>query len=256
MPGSRIWGSAAGPVNLFHAGTYAVGHDTLAPRLHLLGEGSGGGDSSWAEFVVQDNVRLVNLKCFPEGAEGVTAVMRQEQSGVPFRLAFKPQAGLVPLKLFLSVDDGRMQSAFPLPPARHHVLSRFLPDFRAPLALKAGLEWELFGLPVSPASGLTLESLAKATGAADAARRLVGRPGGHRGRLPHPRGPGYPAGRRRPVAGRRQALRVPAPGRLQDPFPGTLRRLRPDAAQGLEPGGQSLPGTHALGGFQVRPAGL
>lgn len=160
------WGLAAGGADLYRAATYVVGVDTLEPRLRLLGEGIGAGDSTWAEFIAEDNLRFVNLKCFPSGAEGGTALIRRELSGVPFRLAFKPQAGVVPLKLFLSVDDGRKQAAFPPPPAGHHVLSRLLPDLRAPLAMKPGSEWDLVGLPVSPAGGRTLATLAKAAGAA------------------------------------------------------------------------------------------
>jgi hypothetical protein len=159
------WGSAAGAHDILYPGTYTLAKDTSAPRLRVLDEGMNDGDSSWISFRVEDNIKHVFIKCFPTGTRGLPTVTERRESGVPFRLAFQPTAEAEPLKVSLSIDDGRNQTGFPPAPSTGYVLARNLPGLEAPVRGEAGLQWTLFGLPVRPKAAATWKSLSASAGA-------------------------------------------------------------------------------------------
>lgn len=159
------WGSAAGSHDILYPGTYTLAKDTSSPRLRILDQGIDGKDSSWISLVVEDNIKHVFLKCFPTGSRSLPAISEREESGVPFRLGFMPFADPAPLKVSLSIDDGRNQTGFPPAPATAYALARSLPGIKVPVRGEAGLQWTLFGLPVRPVETATWKSLAKSSGA-------------------------------------------------------------------------------------------
>lgn len=159
------WGGAAAARDLPYPGYYIVAKDTTAPRLRIVDQGVTDTDSSWILVLAEDNIKHVLIKCYPIGALGESAFGRTELAGVPFRISLKPEPGLAPLKVTLSVGDSRKTTVFPPAPAKDYTLVRSLPDFDAPLAAKSGLNWSLYGLPVQPRSKMTLEELAAGSGA-------------------------------------------------------------------------------------------
>jgi hypothetical protein len=133
--------------------------------LRFVQEGVSGGDSSWIQLSVEDNMEFVTIKGHVEGAEGASTLFREERSGIGVRLAFKPRPGLAPLRIALTVEDGRQSSGFPAGPGAAYALIRSLPGLVAPIASSPGLEWGLQGLSARPGSPVTLEELGLAAGA-------------------------------------------------------------------------------------------
>lgn len=159
------WGGAAAARDLPYPGYYIVAKDTTAPRLLIVDQGVTDTDSSWILVLAEDNIKHVLIKCYPIGALGESAFGRTELAGVPFRISLKPEPGLAPLKVSLSVGDSRKTTVFPPAPAKDYTLVRSLPDLDAPMAAKSGLNWSLYGLPVQPRNKMTLEELAAGSGA-------------------------------------------------------------------------------------------
>ncbi|MDB5103728.1 MAG: LamG domain protein jellyroll fold domain protein [Fibrobacteres bacterium] len=154
-------GFAAKGESLLGPGSWIFARDTAAPVVKVLDQGVDASDSSWILISIEDNTAGVNV-AYPQGTGTAS---RTVAVGAPSRYAFPAPAGSGPVRVRFAIDDGSRRTGFPPDASPAYILSRSLPDFRAPLSLRGGLAWSLVGIPVRASHPLSLGDLAAASGA-------------------------------------------------------------------------------------------
>ncbi len=146
-------------------GTYFLAVDTLPPRIQLLKEASAPGDSTRAEFRIEDNVSSLMLDLDRSDDPGRGFLRKPIRSTDTLVVILKNPPGMIqPLSLRLRVGDHRLSASFPAEEGARHFLAQFS---SAPLSSPAlfGIGrnpdnlWDLIAVPLALDPPLTLARL-------------------------------------------------------------------------------------------------
>ncbi|MBW8890372.1 MAG: DUF2341 domain-containing protein [Fibrobacteres bacterium] len=145
------------------AGTYFCGRDTLPPHIRVTGTTPYGNDSLTVHILVEDNVAAVQAKLRFGRAPIDSMGWWTAPSGQSLDFTVPvPSDPALPLEVNLSVTD--QSRTRDLPAQGFLTLPRPLPSMSDPLALKAGVNWKMAGMPLAPGLSLSLKELAARSG--------------------------------------------------------------------------------------------